>query len=1119
MAVVSSPSGAGGVGKKSAQSAMLLMALLASDVNAFNNLMTVVPRRSGRSMGGIASTNVANNRPHFHLMAQHPHRTDVDVQFGTADTSGTSWGYEEDDMDDADIERIRRKERVNELLAEHEEEIKEERRKKKWGEFSDAKTKEDVKRVEASMKEKINEENSVKKSLANQAGIQFEILAPQESSVYDEDGDIKIIGGSSKKGGQWYNKVDKDLEQEWEELESENEGDVADGQSSKTDTVTVNGKIVARDTLQGVRVGSAGGWELEIFPGDFIVHRKFGIGRFEKTCTRPKSKLTDEEKKAQDKRRGELMAQELKKISGGATPEDIQRVRATFGTEEDDDPISNPQITVLEISYADGIVHVPVDRAYRISRYKAGDTIVKPRLSRVRGDTWKNARRKVEENTLALAQDVLALYATRETLQRQPFDPSREGEVKEFETSFKFEPTPDQQKCFEDVENDMVWRSRPMDRLVCGDVGFGKTEVAMRALFRAILNGRQAAMLAPTGVLAAQHYKNIVKRMGEGTPYNRKICLLRGGMGVKATREMRAGILNGEIELIIGTHAILSKQLEFKDLGLLVIDEEQRFGVKQKERLKLICSGIDVLTLSATPIPRTLQMSLSGIRDTSTIKSPPPMRKPTISYVVDMNDEILQDAVQRELDRNGQCFYVVPRISMIDDAKKTLERLFPDIRIAIAHGRMAKNGAEQSVAEFAEGNHEILLATTVIENGVDIPTVNTIIIQNSQAFGMSTLYQLRGRVGRSDQQAYAYFLYQEETVTEQAAMRLQAIGELNELGSGFDVANRDLEIRGAGSLLGTEQSGMAARVGFDLYMRMLKKSIRQLRGLDLPLVPRTNIMLPGQQGSMEITGKNKKGDIVRVNAYNIPKRYIPDENERVKQETSARLAESTAALVALTNDWKESFGPLPASLQVRLKTLHLHACTRRLGIDLVGMKGNEDGTFDCVLRSPGLRPRHWAAIVPELPRGIAPKGLDVAFPGRLTLSGEDENVAGGKAIDLKELLEDPSLDEDANNWDALDQEEIEAIKEISSAYQIKKFDEVEIEQYPRFIIRDFGKGPKAVDRLLKFLLPLAKVVLDKQENDKDAAKMAAELREKREAIDKQRKAQEYVDAQKLLMAD
>jgi len=1025
----------------------------------------------------------------------------------------------DDDDDDAEDEedaysKAQRKHQavVQEILDKEDEQYKEERRRKKWGEFADAKSTDDIRRVEKSIKAKISEENKRKARLASQAGVQLEVLEAQDT-VSDDNGNIRISAGSTTN---WYSKMDEDLQKEWEDMESGNEK-MADGQQGTSDTVQIDGKIVSRDALQGVRVGSAGGWSLEIFPGDFVVHRKYGIGRFERTCLRPRSKLSEQEQKARDERRGEILKQELEKISGGVTADDIQRIRSKFGTEEDTDPISNPQSTVLEISYADGIVHVPVDRAYRLSRYRAKDAVVKPKLSRVRGEAWKKAKQRVEANTLELAQDVLALYATRETLQRQPFDPEKEDEVKKFGATFAFEPTPDQARCFEDVENDMVWRSRPMDRLVCGDVGFGKTEVAMRALYRAVANGRQAALLAPTGVLASQHFKNVVKRMGPGTPFNKNIALLRGGMSkrTKAGAELRKQILNGKVDVVVGTHSLISKDMVYKNLGLLCIDEEQRFGVKQKERLKLICEGIDVLTLSATPIPRTLQMSLSGIRDTSTIRSPPPMRKPTITYVQDFSKDVVKMAIGNELERGGQCYYVVPRISMLQDAEDVIKECFPDIKVVWAHGRMSRDTAEENVASFAEGNYDVLLATTVIENGVDIPSVNTIIIQESQIFGMSTLYQLRGRVGRSDMQGYAYLLHREESITEQAMMRLQAIGELSELGSGFDIANRDLEIRGAGSLLGTEQSGMAARVGFDLYMRMLKKSIRLLRGLDLPLVPRTNVLLPKQEGSLEIKKKTKEG-IITVNAIQIPESYIPDEKDRKVEETAARLAESTSALVELTNSWKKKYGPVPSALQNKLKTLHLHACTRKLGIDLVGLMDNGDGRIDCILRSPGLRPRHWGIIVPLLNRGVPPKGLDVIFPARFTLSGDEQEIVGGRKVNLHELLEDPSLDEDADNWDALDQEEVEAMKEISSAYTVKSLDEVDIELYPRFVIKDFTPK-KCVDQLLQVLLPVAKVVNEKQEDEKEAAKTAAELREKQELLRTRKKINDAKERDKFLM--
>eukprot|EP00985_Skeletonema_marinoi_P013911 scaffold7006_cov174-Skeletonema_marinoi.AAC.1 len=1005
-----------------------------------------------------------------------------------------------------DESNVARQAKIQELMAEDDAKWQEERRKRLLGKYAAVESWEEVEKLQKEDREKEMKEINMKVNLAKEAGVTLTLLEPTDGAATGG-----IDGGTSEsrvdfgrtKSSSWFG-PEEGLELDLPETKG------GDGNVVREDGPrVVNGQITSREQLMGISVGSAGGWSLEVFPGDFVVHRKYGIGRYDKTVLNPKTKLTPEEKEAAEERRKEIINEQMK---DGKQLEEIQRVVEAFGSAADKDPISNPLATLLEIAYSDAVVHVPIERAYRLSRYRAGDAAVKPRLSRVKGEAWAKAKRKVEANTVQMAEDVLALYATRETLNRAPFDPSAEGMVKVFSKSFPFEPTPDQKKCFEDVENDMVWRSRPMDRLICGDVGFGKTEVALRALFRAVANGRQAALLAPTGVLAAQHFKQVVRRMGEETEHKFRIALLRGGMGknTKKGRELRASIAAGEVDIIVGTHALLSNGMKFNDLGLLCIDEEQRFGVNQKERLKLICNCVDVLTLSATPIPRTLQMSLSGIRDTSTIRSPPPMRKPTISYVQEYEESLIKSAVEKELARDGQCYYVVPRISQLQDANDLLLRIFPGLRVIQAHGRMSRGAAEDNVAAFAEGGHDVLLATTVIENGVDIPRVNTIIIQNAQAFGMSTLYQLRGRVGRSDLQAYAYFFHKNDAITEQSAQRLQAMADLHELGSGFDVANRDLEIRGAGSLLGTEQSGMAAKVGFDLYMRMLKKSIRQLRGLDLPVVPRSNVILPGGEGSIEWDAASDEA----IASYLIPDSYIEDAKERSKQEGVARLAESTARLVEITNEWKDKYGGIPSELQNNLKSLHLNSCLRQLGIDIVGL---DESTGDCILRSPGLRPRHWAMICSQLPRGAPPKGLDVVFPARFTFSTGDVEITGGKKVDLDEFIS-PNYADDDEEWDALDEEEVEAMKEISSASTIKNMQDVEIQNYPRFVVKKLGTSVdegSRVDSLLKVLLPPTKVVFTKQEKDKEKAKLAAELRDKREAIARQKKEQEKLNSRRL----
>ena len=413
---------------------------------------------------------------------------DLDVSFGSDESAGVSWGDDSADQQDAD----KRAQRVQELLQEADQDFYQQRKNLKWGKFANVTKATDLQNVLEQERAAIAAENERKARLAAASGIAMQVLEPKEfldfssNSVFEENGNVQITSGAKS----WFAEMDEDIQNEWKSLmqdrdgasDDENGDDSVDASSGKDDdnnnTVMNNaafdvtmddstGKMVARDALSGVRVGSAGGWTLEVFPGDFVVHLKFGIGRFERTCLRPKTKLTSEERQARDDRRAEILTEELRKRKR-VTPDEIQEIRSKFGTDEDTDLISNPQTTVLEISYADAVVHVPVDRAYRLSRYRAGDAVVKPKLSRVRGDAWAKAKRQVEENTIQLAQDVLALYTTRETLQRKPFDPSKEEMVKEFEETFPFEPTPDQIKCFEDCENDMVWRSRPMDRLVCG---------------------------------------------------------------------------------------------------------------------------------------------------------------------------------------------------------------------------------------------------------------------------------------------------------------------------------------------------------------------------------------------------------------------------------------------------------------------------------------------------------------------------------------------------------------------------------------------------------------------------------------------------------------------------
>ena len=514
---------------------------------------------------------------------------DLDISFGSHEEgAGVSWG---DSSEDEEMtQRSRDQATVRDLLDRDEDSYQRQRKLDQWGDLvTNVTNTNDLHRVVQKRKEAWQLSFEQKAMLAKEQGVQLELLAPPEDfAPLWENENVQIRPGSMFYGENDGSEASDDLSEEWQAITENDDATQLRTQDHLKNILEDvvqqkqkdgNQKLVPRDALQGVRVGSAGGWTLEVFPGDFVVHRKYGIGKFERTCLRSKTKLTPAEKEAQSQRRAEILTQKLRELQSttgkGVTPDQIQEIRSVFGTEEDTDPISNPQATVLEIAYQDAVVHVPVDRAYRLSRYRAGDALVQPKLSRVRSESWRRAREKVEANTLELAQDVLALYATRETLARPPFDPQCEELVKEFEKSFLYEPTPDQKKCFEDVENDMVWRSRPMDRLVCGDVGFGKTEVALRAIFRSVANGRQAALLAPTGVLAAQHFKQALARMGPGTKFNLNVGLLRGGMGpaTRAGRELRQQIADGTVQIIVGTQSLLSNELKFHDLGLLVIDE------------------------------------------------------------------------------------------------------------------------------------------------------------------------------------------------------------------------------------------------------------------------------------------------------------------------------------------------------------------------------------------------------------------------------------------------------------------------------------------------------------------------------------------------------------------
>lgn len=487
----------------------------------------------------------------------------------------------------------------------------------------------------------------------------------------------------------------------------------------------------------------------------------------------------------------------------------------------------------LQIEYKDGDkLYIPVEKIELITKYSSGDGIV-PKLNKLNGTEWQKTKLRVKKKVESIAGDLIKLYAERENTQGFAFVKDDKNQL-EFENEFEFTPTEDQLKASEEIKHDME-RIVPMDRLLCGDVGYGKTEVAFRAIFKAVLSGKQVAFLCPTTILSNQHYKNALERF-KNYPIN--IALLNRFVSAKETTKILEGLKEGKIDVVFGTHKLLNDQISYKDLGLLIIDEEQRFGVKHKERIKQIKSNIDVLTLSATPIPRTLQMSMSGIKNLSVIETPPVDRLPVQTYVLSENNQIIRDAIHKELARQGQVFILYNKINNMDEKIHEIQKLVPEARITSAHGQMDKTELENIMMAFINKESDVLICTTIIETGIDIPNVNTLIVIDADRFGLSQLYQLRGRVGRSNRIAYCYLMYNKHKIlSEVAEKRLKAIKEFTELGSGFAIAKRDLSIRGAGDILGSEQSGFIDSVGIDMFMKLLDDEINKQKGI---VTPETN---------------------------------------------------------------------------------------------------------------------------------------------------------------------------------------------------------------------------------------------------------------------------------------
>ncbi|MBO8137023.1 MAG: transcription-repair coupling factor [Desulfotomaculum sp.] len=565
----------------------------------------------------------------------------------------------------------------------------------------------------------------------------------------------------------------------------------------------------------------------------------------------------------------------------------------------------------LLVKYAgDDKVYVPTDQVGLLQRYSSSEGTV-PKLSKLGSNEWSRTKNKVKQAVKEIAKDLIKLYAERQTAKGHAFSEDTVWQ-KEFEMAFPYEETKDQLKAIEDVKRDME-KPRPMDRLLCGDVGYGKTEVALRAAFKAVNDGKQVAVLVPTTILAQQHYNTFKERFS-----NFPVCveMLSRFRTPKEQRLVLKGLEEGTVDIVIGTHRLVQPDVKFKDLGLVVIDEEQRFGVAHKERLKQLRTTVDVLTLTATPIPRTLHMSLVGVRDTSLLETPPEERFPVQTYVLEEEPIIIREAIRREINRGGQVFFVHNRVADLDNVAEWLSSLVPEARLVVAHGQMKEDELERVMLEFVAGNYDVLVCTTIIETGLDIPNVNTLIVKEADRFGLAQLYQLRGRVGRSNRLAYAYFTFRRDKVlTEEAEKRLAAIREFTELGSGYKIAMRDLEIRGAGNILGAEQSGHIAEVGFDLYCKMLENAIREAKGEQKEEVVETAVELP-------------------VNAY-LPDEYIKDPSQKV--ELYRRIAQFTEyeQVKDLEEELIDRYGDLPEAVQRLLLVAKLKIVGRKLKIKTI----------------------------------------------------------------------------------------------------------------------------------------------------------------------------------------
>ena len=627
----------------------------------------------------------------------------------------------------------------------------------------------------------------------------------------------------------------------------------------------------------------------------------------------------------------------------------------------------------LTIEYANkDRLHIPAEQINLLVRYR-GSGAIKPKLSRMGGKDWENTKTRVKKEVEQVAYDLLRLYAKRKMQHGIQFLPDTNWQV-EMEEAFEYTETPDQMKAINDVKADME-SEQPMDRLICGDVGFGKTEVAMRGIFKAVTSGKQVAVVVPTTILAFQHYQTISERF---KPFGVQVELLSRFRTSKEQKETIKHLATGECDVVVGTHRLLQEGIVFKDLGLVVIDEEHRFGVRHKEKLKSLRENIDIITMSATPIPRTLYMSLSGIKDMSIINTPPKNRLPIKTFVGEWNENMVKNAITHELDREGQVFYLYNRVETIDEFKFQLQKLVPNARIAIGHGQMNEKELEKIIIDFANHEYDVLLATTIIENGIDIPNANTMIIHNADKFGLAQLYQLRGRVGRSQRQAYCYCFYtKSKEITSDAVQRLKAIKEFTTLGSGYQIAMRDVEIRGVGNILGTKQHGHMVNVGFDTYCQLLEETVQELQGQAVQKTEPTIVD-------------------INVTAF-IPDEWVGSAEQKMIEYKRLADVKSDVELDYITEEWKDRFAKPPESVENLIKLIRIRLAATDVRISLI--RQTEDNIR---IYTPYSQPE-WKMIQKTLPSEIL-KRIKFTIAPKACAEGQSILLLNNKYMNFNEVF-------------------------------------------------------------------------------------------------------------------